>query len=291
MSRTHCICGAVFQLKPFSENFDALRCLACRSHHFVAKAGTNASDFQYDGDTEKYAETSYLFGNTLRWSHEVLLKRAWEGRKVLEIGCFNGFFLAELKKVGAEVYGFDINSAALTVGKKVFGLEHLYGSIETLASLGPYDDIVCIDVIEHLDAPEVLLSRLEPMLNPFGLLHIAGPTLERRLHDKSDYPPHHKWWFSRDGLTSCLLQSGYDVDQMVIQRDALLLLRNYIGKVLNKSQPPNEFHGRVTAFAPSADGALTSRIYKAATWAGIALFGLLGISYCSTLIIAKRSER
>ncbi len=209
---------------------------------------------------------------------------------MLEIGCFNGFFLAELKKAGALVYGFDVNSAALAAGRKVFGLDQLHASMDALAALGPYDDILCIDVIEHLDSPEDLLSQLEPMLKPEGRLHVAGPTLERRLHDKSDYPPHHKWWFSRGGLRHFLERSGYRIDRVMIQRDGLLMLRNWIGKRVHKSSHGQEFHGEVTAFAPSTNGALTRPIYQFATWLGIALFSLLRISYCSTVMVARRGE-
>jgi len=287
MNRTHCICGCPLNLEPFSENFNALHCASCFSRHFIAKGDTSSSEFVYDGDNTKYAEEGYLYGSTLRWSHRVLLRQDWEGRKVLEIGCFNGFFLAELKKAGATVYGFDVNPAAIAAGQKIFGLDGLHTSLDALAALGPYDDIVCIDVIEHLDSPETLMAQLSPMLAREGRLHVAGPTIERRLHDKSDYPPHHKWWFSRDGLTTFLRTSGYRVDQILVQRDAVLMLRNCIGKVIN-GFGRREFHGDVTVFAPSTDGVMLGPLYKALTWVGSALFTLLRVSYCSTVMVSKR---
>lgn len=290
MNRTQCICGSPLKLEGFSENFDTLCCPSCRSQHFVGKQNASATEFRYDGDNEKYAEESYLCGSTLRWSHHVLLKRQWDRRKVLEIGCFNGFFLAELRKAGASVYGFDVNPAAVAAGKKLFALDQLHTSLDALASFGPYDDIVCIDVIEHLDSPEALLAQLSAMLTPEGLLHVAGPTIERGLHDKSDYPPHHKWWFSRDGLTKFLRSAGFRVDQVLVQRDAVLMLRNWLGKLVNGRQQ-REFRGEAMAFAPATDGAVLGPLYRAATLAGIAIFTVLRISYCSTVMVARRSPQ
>ena len=186
-----CICGTALVRQHFSKNFDALGCIACGSKHFAPTSVDGAREFRYDGNNGKYAEASYLYGKQLRWAHGQLLRRPWGGKKVLEIGCFNGFFLDELMKAGADAYGFDVNEAALAVGRKLFGLDgRLFSSLETPRANGPYDVIICIDMLEHLDAPEDFLREVGSILADGGHLVIAGPTLERRFHDKSDYPPH-----------------------------------------------------------------------------------------------------
>lgn len=273
----------------FSEHFNALKCTRCASANFVAKPGETASEFAYAEHNDKYAQSDYLYGSILRWSHQRLLKRDWAGRKVLEIGCFNGFFMAELRKVGAEVYGFDLNPMALEAGRKLFGLDTTATSLESLEAHGPFDDIVCVDVIEHVDAPEELISQLHRMLRPNGRLFVAGPTSERRMHDKSDFPPHHKWWFTRRGLVEFLYKKGFKVSRVDIQRDAVLLLRNFLGKVAHGFHR-KEYYGDAAVTAPNLSGPLMSRLYGLASAIGIGLFTILRISYCSTLIELERDR-
>lgn len=272
----------------FSEHFNALQCLRCGTTNFVSKLGTSALNFEYAQHNEKYAQIDYLYGSVLRWSHHRLMRRNWAGRKVLEIGCFNGFFLAKLRNLGAEVYGFDLNPMALAAGRKLFGLETTDISLESLEVHGPFDDIVCVDVIEHVDEPEGLLVQLRRMLRPGGRLFVAGPTSERRMHDKSDYPPHHKWWFTRRGLADFLQGNGFKVSRIDIQRDAVLLVRNLLGKIAHGFNR-KEYYGDSAVAAPSISNPIVSRIYSLATALGIGLFTLLRVSYCSTLIELERT--
>jgi SAM-dependent methyltransferase len=288
--REHCICGSAMSRQPFSANFEALRCDRCESRNFIAHPNGEVREFRYNADSNKYAEHNYLFGKHLRWSHRELLAMPWTGRMVLEIGCFNGFFLDELRQAGADVYGFDVNEAALEVGRSLYALEgRLHSSLEDLKALGPFDDILCVDVLEHVDSPEAFLSELTSMLRPGGRAMIAGPTLERGFHDKSDYPPHHKWWFSRSGLQTFLRLHDYHVTDVLIQRDGLLLLRNFIGRLVYGMRR-REFYGDAAVLPPGNTGPVSSRVYGAATTIGQWVCSALRVSYCSTVMIASRSK-
>lgn len=289
-SRELCICGSGLARKQFSYYFDVLRCGRCGSSVFVQRPGRVARDFEYSATTDKYAQEGYLRGKQLRWAHRKLLERDWAGKKVLEIGCFNGFFLDELRTAGASVFGFDVNRSAVAVGRDLFGLgERLQTSLEKLEACGPFDDIVCIDVLEHLDHPEDLLPSLTGMLMTGGQLVVAGPTVERLFHDKSDFPPHHKWWFSRSGLTTFLHQNGYEITASEVQRDGFLLLRNFIGKVIYGLQR-REFYGDNHVSAPAfVDGPAVASIQEWLNPVVDRMFRILGISYCSTLIIARKT--
>jgi SAM-dependent methyltransferase len=285
-----CICGTDMACQPFSENFDALTCPACGSRHFIPAAGHQAPEFSYDADNGKYAEQNYLHGKHLRWAHKQLLGHDWRGKKVLEIGCFTGFFLDELQLAGAQVWGFDVNENALSVGRERYGLQgRLHSSFEALKAAGPFDEILCIDVIEHLDSPDAFLAEVTPLLKNGGQIVVAGPTLERRFHDKSDYPPHHKWWFSRRGLDAFLRRNGYETRVTWVQRDGLLLLRNLLGKAIH-GLSRREFYGDAVVSAPSNDGPIASRLYAAASAVGRWLCTALRISYCSTVLIAHRGK-
>jgi SAM-dependent methyltransferase len=284
-----CICGKVPLRQGFSKNFDALFCPNCRSRHFVSPVGKPIREFCYNQNAGKYSETAYLYGKQLRWAHHKLAVRKWAGRKVLEIGCFNGFFLDELKKRGADVYGYDVNEHALRTGRRIFALEgRLYSSFDDLRREGPFDDILFIDVIEHVDDPVNFLAEMGSMLKVDGRISIAGPTLERGFHDKSDYPPHHKWWFSNTGLNGFLSRSGYKVEEVLTQRDGALFLRNLVGKMFH-GLTVREFYGDIGVGPLKVQDPWMEKVYESLAWLGRAAFSAARIPYCSTIIIAVRS--
>lgn len=287
--RTKCICSAPLNRQPFSENFDALICDRCGSHHFVASSKNNSRGaFKYDAHNDKYNEKSYLYGKRLRWAHLELLKRDWAERKVAEIGCYNGFFLDALQVRGANVFGFDLNQDAIAVGEELFGLTgRLANTLDRVYEQGPFDDVLCIDVVEHLDDPDEFLRQVSSLLKPDGQIVVAGPTIERRFHDKSDYPPHHKWWFSRQGLILSLELGGFEVQSVKIQRDGLLMARNFLGKVIC-GLSIREFYGDSSITAPTIKGQLAHKLYAAVSALGTFILTALGISYCSTIIIARK---
>jgi SAM-dependent methyltransferase len=284
-----CICGTTAEPQVFSTHFDLWVCPRCATQRFLPRPGISAPEFGYGQDNEKYDQPGYLYGKELRWSHRQLLAEVeWSGRRVLEIGCFNGFFLDEVRHRGGDVFGVDVNRRALQAGSEVFGLGgRLWPTLEQAQAFGPFDDIVCIDVVEHVDDPQAFVQLLASQLAPRGRLVIAGPTVERRFFDKSDYPPHHKWRFSRPGLARLLDKSGFAVERQLIQHDGLLMLRNFIGKALHGFDQ-REFYGQAE-FAPGVPKSrLGTAVYAAATRVGEWLFRALGISYCSTVILASR---
>jgi SAM-dependent methyltransferase len=285
-TRTTCICGKHLQLQPFSTHFDTLVCTACRTQHFAPAKGAPVREFQYTDTNDKYSERSYLFGQQFRWSHEQLLSQEWQGRRVLEIGCFNGFFIAALARKGADVHGFDVNADAVRVGREQFGLDgRIFDNMHDASECGPFDDVICIDVVEHLDQPESFVAEMRQLLKPGGRIIVAGPVVERRFHDKSDYPPHHKWWFSRKGLRDLLNQSGYHVQETHTQHDGLLMLRNALGKWASGKRD-REFYGDVQVAAPDLSGPIRAKLYSAASAIGRGVFRSLGIVYCSAIIEA-----
>lgn len=283
-----CICGSRLLCESFTNNFDAHVCTNCNSTNFIHKSDITPPNFNYDGGDEKYSNENYLYGSEMRWAHHQLLKLNWSDRRVLEIGCFNGFFLKELELVGAKPYGHDLNNRAIKVGEDLFGLKGVLStSLNLLRDLGPYSDVLCVDILEHLDDPKLFLKEMSDFLDRDGKIYISGPTIERKFHDKSDYPPHHKWWFSRKGLELCLKQCGYRVVDIKIQRNGALMFRNFIGCMLSGFSK-KEFYGNGVTF--SNKNIVIKSIYRILDVFGISIFTLLGIEYCSSLIIAERIE-
>ncbi|MBU0614333.1 class I SAM-dependent methyltransferase, partial [Patescibacteria group bacterium] len=76
------------------------------------------------------------------------------GGKVLEIGCANGRFLAQLKRLGWTVEGLEMNEKAADYAKTVRHIDVKSGKFgEVTLTNGPYDAVVMNMVLEHLYSP------------------------------------------------------------------------------------------------------------------------------------------
>jgi len=99
-----------------------------------------------------------------------------KGRRIFEVGCGLGAFLAGAKARGAEVVGQEVSSAACEFVRAKIGVPVLNESLESCAeTAGSVDAVVMIDVIEHLARPKEALTSVWRMLSPDGLLLLWTP--------------------------------------------------------------------------------------------------------------------
>ena len=113
-----------------------------------------------------------------------MLNKISEGDRVLELGCYNGWFSLEMARKGANVEAYDISQVSIGVAKKYYGkckkIEKLTGSISYhIADLNypnfpnnNYDKIVIRNVLHHLINLDLLYKKLFSILKPKGLILI-----------------------------------------------------------------------------------------------------------------------
>jgi len=102
------------------------------------------------------------------------------GKKILDVGFGNGFFLALAKQRGWQVDGDDTSAVNATNAKRKYGLILHTGKLGNLnVPEGSYDAISFWDVIEHFSAPHVPLAQAGKLLKEGGYLLIGVP------HDRS----------------------------------------------------------------------------------------------------------
>jgi ubiquinone/menaquinone biosynthesis C-methylase UbiE len=101
---------------------------------------------------------------------------AHRGKKVLDVGCGNGYVLSRYAAAGATVYGVDVTPTAIELSRGRFALANLSGEfIEANAEQLPfpdnYFDCVCsMGVLHHVPDTERAVAQIHRVLKPGGRL-------------------------------------------------------------------------------------------------------------------------
>lgn len=108
-------------------------------------------------------------------------------KKCLEIGCFEGRFLAYLKKKGCEVTGCEVNNEISKLSREMFGLNVINKPIEK-CDFDPesFDAIFSFHTFEHLVDPLNVLYKCRKLLKKGGRILIEVPIDDNEL-DNEDH--------------------------------------------------------------------------------------------------------
>jgi 2-polyprenyl-3-methyl-5-hydroxy-6-metoxy-1,4-benzoquinol methylase len=138
-------------------------------------------------------ENLWGYGKRLRFV-DGAMQRELPGRRrcelrVLDVGCGNGSQLAvPLANSGYQVVAVDRHLPSIQRGRGLApAVEFHHGVVEDLP-ISKFDCVIVSEVLEHLDAPEELLTKVLPHLSESGLLVVTVPNgygefeLDRRLY-------------------------------------------------------------------------------------------------------------
>jgi 2-polyprenyl-3-methyl-5-hydroxy-6-metoxy-1,4-benzoquinol methylase len=117
-------------------------------------------------------------------THRLLVDAVDPGSRVLDVGCSTGYLAAVLAATGCLVVGVeqDERAAARARARDVLG-DVLVGSVDDedvlarVAEHGPYDAIVCGDVLAHVPEPDATLRTLAAQLAPGGRVALSVPNV------------------------------------------------------------------------------------------------------------------
>lgn len=189
------LCGGT-RLATVSSEAKVVECLAC-GYRFVAPRPSQA------GIASSYSEPDFYAGwieddagRTRMWSKRLdFLKRAGSNVRLLDIGAGIGTFLSLARdRLGWEVTGTEVSTAAVGIARERYALDLLLGSAEDLALLpGSFDVITLWHVLEHVPSPSQTLKLCHDLLRPKGLLAIAVPNDD----DARAWLVRSKAWMSR----------------------------------------------------------------------------------------------
>ena len=107
-----------------------------------------------------------------------------QGARVADVGCGGGLLSEALARAGADVVGIDlgptlIDVARLHLHESGLRVDYRVQSSAALAAAEPasFDAVCCMELIEHVPDPAVLIADLHAMLKPGGRLFLS--TLNR----------------------------------------------------------------------------------------------------------------
>ncbi len=160
-------------------------------------------------------------------SHVLMIRMVGGGKRVLDVGCWNGDMGSRLRANNREVVGLEKDSAAAAIASERLD-RVVCGDIEELdlpATLGQerFDAIVLGDVLEHLSEPGDVLRRLRPLLAPGGSIVASIPNVahgsirlnllngEFRYTDVGLLDRTHLRFFTRRSLESLFEEAGWVV--------------------------------------------------------------------------------
>ena len=144
--------------------------------------------------------------------------------RVLDVGCGEGAAAQALRAAGAtHITGIEIMpEPAARAADRYDRVETADASTAAAGLDGPFDTVLCYDVLEHLADPETLLQTLLSRAAPHAQLHISTPnarhwTLVRDLVVRGTFgysafghrDATHLRWFTRADLATLLQRTGW----------------------------------------------------------------------------------
>lgn len=136
--------------------------------------------------------------------------------RVLDVGCGTGYVTVNCAKLGFETVGIDISEemvrltntlAEFTLGKPSGKIAHVLG-MEEVSKLGKrFDNVLCLDVIEHIKDDRYVFGHLHDALTQDGRLILSVPAIPW-LYGKRDQMLGHFRRYSKSILRN-LLEEQY----------------------------------------------------------------------------------
>jgi SAM-dependent methyltransferase len=158
--------------------------------------------------------TNPTFEHRRRRLEERLANRT---RRILEIGCGDGNFLAVLRRAGWDVNGQEVSAGTAAMVERRHRIPMIAGPLEAVPSDRPFPVVAAYHVFEHIYHPADWLRCVRDLIAPNGLLHLQvpnGASLTRRLSGdvwSALVFPQHVYFYDPVTLPALLSRFGFNV--------------------------------------------------------------------------------
>jgi SAM-dependent methyltransferase len=160
---------------------------------------------------------AHAAGSPVRFVRQRIVLKELEGLDVgntLDAGCGTGEYALFLAKRGHKVTAFDPSPFAVESlrmkSELCSGMCSQVSTIEKFASAEPFDNIVCIEVIEHLRHDKDALHKLYSLLNRGGRMVVSAPA-SPFLYSEGDRVSGHYRRYSYRAFEQLLVGAGLKV--------------------------------------------------------------------------------
>jgi len=109
-----------------------------------------------------------------------------KNKKVLDVGCGGGILSESMAKLGADVTGIDMGEKVIRIAElhalqSKLNIDYQCASIESivLKHKASYDVITCMEMLEHVPDPSIIVSLCAKLLKPGGTLFMS--TINRNI--------------------------------------------------------------------------------------------------------------
>ena len=139
------------------------------------------------------------------------------GLTALDIGSGYGFFTAAALRAGFEVTAVNPGVWENNIFEQMNGFRPTESFFEDVDFTQQFDLVILSQVLEHIENPLGMLSRVQSILSPHGVVAIAVPNFDSywvKIFKRDGgviWVPEHLNCFSKKSLTMLLSRAGFDV--------------------------------------------------------------------------------
>jgi len=159
---------------------------------------------------EKYNKYREIFLGFFRERLE-RLKKVRDINSIFDIGCGYGFWLNFCNENGLYTYGIDMSEEAIDYAKNRFSLNVSVSKMEDYHFDKSFDAYTMIDILEHLEHPNIQLMKLFNLMKENDVLLIQVPNVvDLTFPLNHGYGlPFHLWQFNLKSVVKLLEKNGF----------------------------------------------------------------------------------
>ena len=227
------------RLHGIAGRFKVMRCVHCGLMRTNPRPTPETIGAYYPGDYGPYRTAAAPIASR-RAGLKQRLKRALslETRatppipvgRLLEIGCANGIYMDQMRRVGWSVEGIEFSAPAAEQAR-ARGFDVQTATVETAQKPAqPVDVVAAWMVLEHLHEPVSALQKVRSWVKPDGYLIASIPDArawERRLFGDRWYAlqlPTHLYHYTPETIATVLHSAGWELKRISWQRNCNNLL-------------------------------------------------------------------